>query len=247
MPLSFLPRRRSALTKVASGLAVFAIGVPLLVVLMGSDHKDGPNATADHSADIADLYAWHDSTANTFTAVVTFAGLSPTGTAAVYDPNILYAIHIDRAASGAAFDNTPDVNINMRFARNARGEYAVQVENLPGTTAPISGAVATVLDDGAGHKVFAGLRDDPFFFDLDGFKATLAKPASDATLRFNNTHDTFAGTNVTAVVVQVPLSAVTVNGTLPKLALWATSARKPTAIGMLPKSATTTKTAMALK
>ena len=196
---------------------------------MGSDHKDGPNATADHAADIADLYAWHDTGAGTFTAVLTFAGFGVAGAPATFDPNVLYSIHIDRTTGAGTFDNAPDVDINVRFAKNARGEFAVQVENLPGSIAPISGRVETVLTNGAKRKVFAGKRDDPFFFDLDGFKATIAKPAADTTLRFVNTHDTFAGTNVTAIVVEMDLADVTVGGTMPKLQLWATSGRKPQA------------------
>ncbi len=138
-------------------------------------------------------------------------------------------MHIDRAASAGAFDQVSDDDINIRFARNARGGYGVQVMNLPGASAAISGPVETTINDGADRHVFAGLRDDPFFFDLDGFKATLAKDASDSTLRFDHTHDTFAGTNVTAVVLQMKLSDVTVGGTKPNLALWATSGRTPSA------------------
>lgn len=205
------------------------LAIPLAIALMGSDHKDGPNSTADHAADIADLYAWHDATAGTLTIALTFAGFGAPGQAATFDPNVLYSVHIDRAANASSFDQVSDVDINVRFARNARGEYGVQVENMPGATGPMSGKVETVIADSAGRQVFAGLRDDPFFFDLDGFKATLAKPDSDSVLRFSNTHDTFAGTNVTAVVMQMKLADVTVAGTKPSLALWASSGRRPSA------------------
>ncbi len=206
-----------------------ALAVPLAIVLMGSDHKDGPNSTADHAADIADLYAWHDTAAGTLTVALTFAGLSAPGHAATFDPDVLYTVHIDRAANASSFDQVDDVDIYVRFARNDRGEYGVQVENLPGASGPMSGKVETVVADSGGRQVFAGLRDDPFFFDLDGFKATVAKDASDSVLRFSNTHDTFAGTNVTAVVMQMQLADVTVAGTKPSLALWASSGRKPSA------------------
>ncbi len=212
-------------------LFVLAAALPVALICMGSDHKDGPDATADHAADIADLYAWHDSTAGTFTVVLTFAGLGAAGQPATYDPNALYSIHLNRSAS-TTFSNTSDVDINIRFAKNARGETGVQVENLPGTTAAISGKVETTLNGGGKRKVFAGLRDDPFFFDLDGFKATLAKPASDSTLAFSNTHDSFAGSNVTALVIEMDLADVTINGTMSHVQTWATSARRPTANAM---------------
>lgn len=206
-----------------------ALAVPLAIALMGSDHKDGPSSIADHAADIADLYAWHDAAAGTLTVAMTFAGFGAPGQAATFDPEVLYSVHIDRAADANHFDQVADVDINIRFARNDRGEYGVQVENLPGASGPMSGKVETVIADNGGRQVFAGLRDDPFFFDLDGFKATVAKDASDSVLRFDHTHDSFAGTNVTAVVLQMQLADVTVAGTKPSLALWASSARKPSA------------------
>jgi Domain of unknown function (DUF4331) len=216
-------------------LLILAAALPATIICMGSDHKDGPDATADHAADIADLYAWHDSAAGTFTLVLTFAGFGMPGKEATYDPNALYSIHLNRSSS-STFSNAADVDINIRFARNARGETGVQVENLPGATSALSGKVETTIVDGNKRKVFAGLRDDPFFFDLDGFKATLAKPASNSTLSFSNTHDTFAGSNVTAVVIELDLADVTVNGTMPHVQTWATSARRPTANAMMPKN-----------
>lgn len=209
--------------------APITMAIPLAIALMSSDHRDGPNGTADRPADIADLYAWHDSTAGTLTIALTFAGLGAPGQAATFDPNVLYAVHIDRATNASSFDQVADVDLYVRFARNDRGEYGVQVENMPGASGAMSGKVETVIADSGGRQVFAGLRDDPFFFDLDGFKATLAKDAGDSVLRFSNTHDTFAGTNITAVVMQMQLADVTVAGTKPSLALWASSGRKPTA------------------
>ncbi|MBA3708697.1 MAG: DUF4331 family protein [Planctomycetes bacterium] len=225
--------------------AALAITAPLAIALMGSDHKDGSNSTADMAADIADLYAWSDGTAGTFTAVLTFAGLGGPGAAATYDPNVLYSIHIDRTTASGTLDNVADVDLYMRFARNARNEWAIQVENLPGSSAPISGRIETVLTDGAKRKVFAGLRDDPFFFDLDGFNATLAKPAANSTLSFNNTHDTFAGMNVTAIVLEMDLADITVNGTMPKLALWTTTGRIPTATALVAPIQTSTDATLA--
>ena len=61
------------------------------------------------------------------------------------------------------------------------------------------------------------------FFDLDGFRATLAT----GTLSFVNSRDSFAGTNLTAVVLEMPLSAATLAGSAPNLRIWAASARLP--------------------
>jgi hypothetical protein len=55
----------------------------------------------------------------------------------------------------------------------------------------------------SGIKVFAGPRDDPFFFDLVRFKDIIGGTQTG----FRNPGvDTFAGTNVMSIVVEVPKS-----------------------------------------
>jgi len=203
-------------------LGALAFSAPVALLMMGSDHNDGPSTTADQPADITDLYAWHNAANNTMDIVLDFAGLRPPGSPAIYDADVLYSVHINRNAGGA-FNNNTDDEIDIRFAQNALGAWGVQVVGIPGSTGPITGAVSTTLSDGSVRKVFAGPRDDPFFFDLDGFHASIAT----GQLQFNSHHDTFAGTNVTAVVMEMALSDVTVGGTAPKLSLWATTGRMP--------------------
>jgi hypothetical protein len=69
------------------------------------------------------------------------------------------------------------------------------------------------ITDAGGIKAFAGLRDDPFFFDLVAFKKFVAGPYVPAAgLRAaadGAPADTFAGTNVTYVVLELPITAVT--------------------------------------
>ena len=68
--------------------------------------------------------------------------------------------------------------------------------------------------------VFAGPRDDPFFFDLNQYHAILAGMASG----FNNPgKDAFAGTNVMSVVVEVPKNCSNSTG---KINVWLTTKKK---------------------
>jgi hypothetical protein len=70
--------------------------------------------------------------------------------------------------------------------------------------------------------VFAGPRDDPFFFDLNQYHKILAGTATG----FNNPGtDAFAGTNVLAVVVEVPKSLLG-NPTGGKFNVWAQTKKK---------------------
>jgi hypothetical protein len=64
-----------------------------------------------------------------------------------------------------------------------------------------------------GMKVFAGPRDDPFFFDLTQFKKIIAGTAT-GFLPAGASTDAFAGTNVMSVVVEVPKSMLGGSGSL---------------------------------
>ena len=60
--------------------------------------------------------------------------------------------------------------------------------------------------------LYVGPRDDPFFFDLAGFQAGL---------KFTNPGvDTFKGTNVTAIVLELPAAPAT------KMGVWATTSKQ---------------------
>jgi hypothetical protein len=186
-----------------------------LIAVFASDHSEAPGTKADISADIADLYAWHEG--NKLVAVLTYGGLQATTAdqKANYDKDVLYTVHIDNNA-----DNTADIDINVRFGQNAKGEWGMQVENLPGSTGTLNGQVETLIDAGNGLSVFSGLKDDPFFFDLEGFKETLAT----GTLSFNPKRDSVAGLNVSSIMLEMDLAAAS-NGS-DNLALWATTGRK---------------------
>jgi hypothetical protein len=89
----------------------------------------------------------------------------------------------------------------------------------PGASGPVIGPVEKKIDGGLNARVYAGLRDDPFFFDLEGFRNTLAT----GTLSFDGSRDTFAGSNCTAIVLEMDLAAAQAGGAT--LQLWATTAR----------------------
>jgi hypothetical protein len=81
------------------------------------------------------------------------------------------------------------------------------------------GATALTAEQN-GMKFFAGPRDDPFFFDLGQFKAILGGTASG----FNNPGtDTFAGTNVMSIVVEVPKTML---GSSSTINVWAETKKK---------------------
>lgn len=198
--------------------AVVALGGAWFSTTMNvqaADHTDPP-ALVDgngNPADIADFYAWANG--DTLTTIVTFSGLTTpvVDQAGNYDPNVLYGIHIDNNG-----DNQPNAEIYVRFGQNDLGDWGLEVVGMPGEAGPVMGAVETAIDGGNGTKAWAGLRDDPFFFDFQGFGETLQT----GTLSFQADRDSFAGSNATAIVLEMPVAAAIGGGT--SLSIWATTA-----------------------
>ena len=193
---------------------VAAAGALLALPALAADHAEAPGTQADPAADIDDLYAWHTS-AGKIVAVMTFAGPADAGLGAVYDADVLYGIHIDSDG-----DNESDTDVWVRFGEASDGSWGVQVSGLPGGDDVVEGPVEENLDAGGGLKVFAGLREDPFFFDFTGFLDTVTT----GTVAFDSTRDAFAGKNVTAIVVE--MDTATVTGSEHNIQLWATTGRK---------------------
>ncbi|MWV27563.1 DUF4331 family protein [Aurantiacibacter rhizosphaerae] len=215
-------RRNAKLMAGAAGL-VLAIGATQILPGLGltaADHLDPPgrtdpsvDSTPDRAADIADIFAWH--TDDKFNMVLTFSGPQATDEPATYDPDVLYQINISNA--GSRVDT--EIPIRVRFGRGAMtDEFGVQVSNVPGVTGNIVGSVEKDLTKD-GVMVRAGLFDDPFFFDLQGFMET--KDTGD--LSFMADRDFFAGQNLTAIVISIPLDRIANGDNL--VDVWAETAR----------------------
>ena len=180
----------------AAAAILFAPGVGIIA----ADHLDPPartdpsiDDTPDRAADIADIFAWHTDTS--VILAMTIAGPQATDQPATYDPDVLYAINVSNAAPRTA----TDIGIRFRFGTGSENQFGIEVTGLPGVDGPLQGSVETTLQKD-GVMVRAGLFDDPFFFDLQGFQET----AQTGTLSFNSERDFFAGQNLTAVVIEIP-------------------------------------------
>ncbi len=215
-------RRNAKLAAGAAGLAL-AVGAAQILPGLGlsaADHLDPPgrtdpsvDSTPDRAADIADLYAWH--TDDKINFILTFSGPQATDEPANYDPDVLYQIYISNSGSR----ESTEIPIRIRFGTGAMtDEFGVQVSNVPGVSGSITGPVETdITKDGV--MVHAGLFDDPFFFDLQGFMET--KDTGD--LSFMADRDFFAGQNLTAVVISIPRDRIENGDNL--IDVWADTSR----------------------
>ncbi len=209
---------------------------------MSADHAESPGTDADPAADLADVFIFPSPESPTKTvAAITFGGRAAPRSridGAFYcDPNVLYTLHIDRADASGAFDTVPDVEVFARFGRDQTGTCGLQLQNVPGAGGTFSGKVEEVFTSPGGTKAFAGLRNDPFFFDGEGYAALVASFAGagqsgDVAGSFRlggglPRRDSFAFRNVSAIVFEISNDAIApaIAGVRPKIRVWATTGR----------------------
>jgi Domain of unknown function (DUF4331) len=197
-------------------------------IIYAADHIDTPAVTGQ-SSDITDVYVFRGQDINNMVFVANTQGLlSPGATAtAKFDPNTVLEFNIDNNN-----DNVEDLVIQAILKDGKMKVYGPVVPSATGTRSKLEGAVTVEVDVtpyGAapiiatqnGIKLFAGPRDDPFFFDLTQFRKVIAGTATS----FNSPGtDTFAGTNVLSVVVELPKSAL--NATAGKINVWVETKKK---------------------
>src|SRR5262245_12082213 len=168
----FLPRRRFVLALVALagvGLAVTARAT------LGSDHQDTPEVELSPRMDINDVYAFPGSSADRIALVLTTSSpITPAqASTSFFDPNLLYQIKVDNTGDGVedkvfqvTFDGTgsaQQVTVRGPVTPNELGTSNTLVTSGPAVT----GAINAAIGSPTGTQVFAGLRDDPFFLDLE--------------------------------------------------------------------------------
>ena len=228
-------------------LVVASVLCPLTVFVGGraiaADHAESPGADADPAGDLADVFLFVSPENNRrLVGAITFGGRPAprSRTDIVYcDPKLIYVLNIGRANAAGQFTNQPVVKVVARFGKSDTGRCGVQLENVPGAGGTFSGATETILTSSTGLRAFAGMRNDPFFFDAEGYNGMVAAFDSAAPpggslvnsfgLGTRARRDSFANRNITAVVFEMDLDVVAPasGGSRPKIQAWATTARRP--------------------
>jgi len=208
-------------TVVAVATAALVPAVALTVAgsvgpAVGADHLDAPGLSSPSSrpdADITDIYAFPGSDASR-TALVLNVGpgagaIAPT----TFGTDVTYALNIDRNG-----DAQPDLVYAVRFGAASDGSQPWTLTRYTGANARHLGHGVVLgsgrTGDAAGTRVkgdgrvFAGLRSDPFFFDLTAFQNDVLGVPTGRHLCDANTVDFFAPLNVNSIVVEVPDDAL---------------------------------------
>ena len=183
---------------------VIASAIVLASTAFAADHTDAPLVTADPASDIADFYTFMNP--NDSTEVVFIMTVSPfAGPTAQFSDAIDYVFHLEN-------DNGDTFEIVCTFD-------ASQNVTCDGAGRSVTGPSGMENSD-TGIRVWAGLSDDPFFFDLVAFFETVDGAGDGFTDPGENIS---AGANVLSIVVGLSTVDVTGDGANPVLSTYAST------------------------
>lgn len=211
----------------ALGMALSAVAIPQF--LMASDHDDGEVDTKGRNQNLTDLYVFRERDQRASAAAGDLIFIMNTNPRSLprqqyyFSNNSLYEFKVTRVTDkNATPTGRPDVILRFEFsAPDSTGKQQIKlttiadgqattVSNL--NTTPIRATAPTINQATVGSSnltVFAGLREDPFFFDVEQFFKVRAGAAGfgpvvgfrppNAAIDFTKDY------NVNAIAVRVPI------------------------------------------
>ena len=212
-------------TAIKAGILAFAL-VTLFAPLpqvRAADHADSTSVAGDPGADIADVFAFLDPNDNTKVVLAMdvegFIVPSEALNLSFFSPEVTYRFEIENTG-----DAIPDQRIDITFSpQTSRSLPQTATIRLPGRrrggvtfTAPttvqtlnaVSNPFTLTTNAATGARFFAGLTDDPFYFDIVGFNrfvGSVIGGTPDPT-RLQRARDSFAGYNIHMIAIEVPAS-----------------------------------------
>jgi hypothetical protein len=231
---------------ILAGIA--ALGATLAVVSSSSasDHQDTPEVELSPRMDVNDVYAFPGASADRIVlAMTTSSPITPAqSSGAAFDPNLLYQLKIDNTGDGVE-----DKVIQITFSGSGANQQVIvrgpvapaqtgTMNTLVSGGASVAGATNSNLGSATGMQVFAGIRDDPFFLDLEQFFRIVPdrKPVSGPLSQLpdqatassfrpaGQAMDYLRGINTLAIVLEMPAAMLTDGGTR-KIGVWGTISR----------------------
>ncbi len=215
-------------------LAALTLALGTFALTRASDHDDGENDMKPRSLNLTDLFVFREADQNKSLAgddLVFIMNTNPRSLARQqysFSTNARYEFKISRVRNKDEMaTGKVDALLRFEFGKpDAKGQQAITVTGMrdgatrtvktatngqPITTTPlgVKPAVQQVAVDtaGGGISLFAGLREDPFFFDVEQFfrvRAGLAGLGDKVGFRSPGV-DFTAGYNVNAIAVRVPM------------------------------------------
>jgi len=210
-------------TTLPSVLLAVALAFATLLVpaqwAAAADHGDAPAIANDRAADIGDCFFFLDPNDNTKVVMeMTVQGFIVPQEAlnfALFDHRLRYRFELETTG-----DAEPDEFIEVSFSEKTGNTGNPQTATIASTffasftgpTTPAAEPVANppqvTTDPRTGIAFFAGIVDDPFFFDIPAFvefrKSAMAGQP-DPT-QFQRGRDSFAGYDTLAIALSIPVN-----------------------------------------
>ena len=213
-------RRKIALTALALTLAATLVSAPAPRT-DAADHRDGPILVQqDQGADINDVYLFLDPNDNSkvVVAMSVFGAIVPAENAnsGFFDHTLRFRFQFENTG-----DATGDINFDISFTKlsdPATPQVATIMQDgetlftapttVSSSTAKSAPPPVITSDPQTGISIYAGLREDPFFFDIPAellyINSLLANKPNPAV--FERARDSFAGYNTNMIVLSIPSS-----------------------------------------
>ena len=184
-----------------------------------ADHAEATLVAGDPGADLADVFAFLDPNDNSKVVLALdvegFVVPSELLNLSFFAPDVTYRFEIENTGD-AVPDTHLDVTFSPQTSRSQPQTATIKLPNGATFTAPTTvqtlnaSAKSFVVtnDPSSGASFFAGLTDDPFFFDIVGFNrfvsSVLAGTPDPSQLQRGR--DSFAGYNIHMIAIEVPAS-----------------------------------------
>jgi len=211
---------RCKMNQLAALVAALAIALAIALfprVTNAADHAESTSVAGDPGADIADVFVFLDPNDNSKVVLALdvegFVVPSELLNLSFFAPDVVYRFEIENTGD-AVPDRTLDVTFSPQTSRSQPQTATIKLPNGRVFTAPTT---VQTLADGAnpfvvttdpvsGASFFAGLTDDPFYFDIVGFNrfvASVLAGAPDPTA-LQRGRDSFAGYNIHMIALELP-------------------------------------------
>jgi len=200
-------------------VASMPLAFPTAPSVTAADHAEATLVAADPGADIADVFAFLNPNDNSKVVLAMdvegFVVPSELLNLSFFSSDVLFRFAIENSGD-AAPDQTIDVTFSPQTSRSKPQTATIKLPDGSSFTAPttVQTLAATpnpfvvTTDSGSGASFFAGLTDDPFYFDIVGFNrfvsSVLGGKADITTLQRDR--DSFAGYNIHMIAISVPAS-----------------------------------------
>lgn len=223
-----LAKRAAPVLAVLTALALIATLLTAPLNAGAADHLDAPGLASpgnDPRLDINDLYAFEGSNAHDTVLALTVNPQATGDTKFAPVQNGSYHLRVDTNG-----DAVEDLTYSVLFVDRRKGnEQLALVFKGSGKSAQSERALGSLIGIGStnsvihlrgGGEFFAGLRSDPFFFDLGAFLGSV-EGIGDRAFGDGAEADFFDGLNTLGIVLEVPDQAL--GG---QVGVWATTSAR---------------------